>query len=162
MFPIEYIAIVWVLAANSLAAEETDPSPVKWGLEFQEFWQIWKSKNMYALQFPLNFVPQSCEGSLCILCWPTHNPKPHLDTDTAFGLLISSSSLVYIISSIRIPCVSYTLPQLFMYNTYVKSNYLKEIRFWHKFHYVTVPYRETIHTVVNKFRLAMDERELKV
>jgi hypothetical protein len=56
----------------------------------------------------------SCAG-------PLINPKPHVATDTAFGLLISSTSLIYNVSyvSVTIPCVSYTLQQVFMYNTYI-------------------------------------------
>jgi hypothetical protein len=47
---------------------------------------------MYALQFLLNFTPQSCQTAIVkeadtFFAGPL-NLKPHLDTDTAFGLYI--------------------------------------------------------------------------
>jgi hypothetical protein len=109
-----------------------------------------------SLEFHPNKLLISCsETRLCIPCWP----KPHVTTDTAFGLLISHHTLAYIISYIRMPRVSYTLEQVFTCNTYTKSSCQKKKRFRHTFHDVTIPRRKTIHAVVNKFRIVMNKRE---
>jgi hypothetical protein len=53
------------------------------------------------------------------------------------------------------PCVRYILEQMFMCDIYVRSGSTRNVnrRFQCKFQDITVPYKETVHRIVNKLIL---------